>query len=129
MPVQETFFSQKVGDRKVEVIKTYDLSFAREAFDDMDDAGLKHLWATLEPEKLYDAEDLPVLDAPDGEAEAFLWDEMCEQAREDVRQDPNLRSFFVVTEFDGKQMNNLYVSPDWPSAESYAKNFIERGKR
>jgi hypothetical protein len=52
-----------------------------------------------------------------GEAEAFLWDEMLEQAREDG----SLLSFFIVNETAGPRIQGLYVSPDWPSAEAYAK--------
>jgi hypothetical protein len=35
MPQQEVFFEQSVGERRIEVLKTYDPSFAREAFDCM----------------------------------------------------------------------------------------------
>jgi hypothetical protein len=124
MPVQETFLTQRAGNRKVEVIKTYDQSFAREAFGDMGDEALKHLWDSLKPEDIYAQDGLPRLDDPGGDAEAFLWDELCEQARE---HGP-LLSFFVVTESDGNFVKNLYVSPDWPSAESYAKNLIARSE-
>ena len=49
---------------------------------------------------------------------------MCEAAREDVRNDPSLYSFFVVSEASVAQKEDLYVSPDWPSAETYAKKRI-----
>ncbi len=85
----------------------------------MDDDAQKHLWAALKPEEVYEPANLPKLADPDdvnGEAEAFLWDELLEQAREDG----NLLSFFIVNETVGSNTENLYVSPDWPSAESFA---------
>ena len=36
MPQQEVFFAQKIGERSIEVVKTYDEAFAREAFGNMD---------------------------------------------------------------------------------------------
>jgi hypothetical protein len=126
MPVQETFFTQQIGDRKVEVIKTYDEAFAREVFDGMDEAALKHLWDALKLGDTYEADDLPVLGALGGEAEAFLWDELAEQAFEDRRAYPATKSFFVVLETDAKRTDNRYVSADWPSAESYAKGLLVR---
>jgi hypothetical protein len=41
-----------------------------------------------------------------------------------VRQDPNLYSFFVVTETRAGKAEDLYIAPDWPSAEAFAKNRI-----
>jgi hypothetical protein len=32
MPRQEVYFEQKTGERRVEVLKVYDRSYAREAF-------------------------------------------------------------------------------------------------
>lgn len=117
MPKQETFFEHRIGDRRIEVLKSYDQGYAREVFQNMNDEALKHLWETLAPEKIYEPTGLPTLGAPGGEAEAFLWDELLEQAREDG----NFLSFFIVNEFDGRHSEGLYVSADWPSAESYAK--------
>jgi hypothetical protein len=59
MPAQETFLTRQAGSRKVEVIKTYDESFAREAFGEMDYQALERLWNALKPEDVYDAEGLP----------------------------------------------------------------------
>ena len=125
MPKQETFFQEKDGDKTVEVLKSYDQTYAREVFSNMDDTALKHLWDALRPEEIYETKNLPSLNNPNGEAEAFLWDELLEQAREDG----SLLSFFIVNERDGHRNEGLYVSPDWPSAESYAKNFIEEGRK
>jgi hypothetical protein len=97
MPKQETFFEQQVGERRVEVLKSYDQCYAHEAFKNMDEQALRSLWDSLKPEEIYDPAGLPSLTDPNdqnGEAEAFLWDELLEQAREDG----SLLSFFIVNE-------------------------------
>lgn len=127
MPKQETFFEQQNGGRQITVLKSYDQGYAREAFRGMDEEAQKHLWAALRPEEVYEPANLPVLgDLSDvgREAEAFLWDELLEQAREDG----NLLSFFIVNETDGSHTENLYVSPDWPSAESFALSRLAIGE-
>jgi hypothetical protein len=120
MPAQETFFEQEAAGRRVEVLKTHDQTYAREVFSSMDEEAQRRLWAVLRPEEIYDPGGLPTLGDPtdvNGEAEAFLWDELLEQAREDG----TLLSFFVVNESAGGRSESLYVSPDWPSAEAFAK--------
>jgi len=120
MPKQESFFAESNGNFTVEVLKSYDAAYAREAFRNMDDGALDRLWKVLEPDKIYEPSGLPKLDDPDdvnGEAEAFLWDELQEQAREDG----NLLSFFIVNKIVGARSESLYVSPDWPSAEAFAR--------
>src|SRR4051812_31798563 len=110
MPKQEVFFEQIRGGHRVEVLKTYDQSFAREAFDNMESDAQAYLWNALRIEDTYDPTELPPAQDPDrGD---FLWDELLEAAREDG----NLLSFFVVNEADGTMSTTLYVSPDWPSA-------------
>ena len=37
MPQQEVFFEQATGDRRIQVLKTYDPAYAREVFDEMDE--------------------------------------------------------------------------------------------
>jgi hypothetical protein len=121
MPHQELFFEQLTSAGRIEVLKTYDQQYAREAFSNMDEAALRSLWNALKPEDIYEPANLPSLDDPNdvsGEAEAFLWDEMVDQARETY----NLFSFFVVNEVRSGRSENLYVSPDWPSAEAFAKS-------
>lgn len=121
MPKQETFFEQQNGNRKIEVLKSYDQGYAHEAFRNMDKDALQRLWTALKPEETHEPAGLPRLNDPEdvnGEAEAFLWDELLEQAREDG----NLLSFFVVNETVKHRTESLYVSPDWPSAEEFAKN-------
>jgi hypothetical protein len=116
MPAQELFFEQTVAGRRIEVVKTYDEQFAREAFDSMDEAAQEHLWQALKPEEIYDPASLPGPDEPI-DREAFLWDELVTQAREDWKT----FSYFVVNEARDGQSQSLYVSPDWPSAEAFAK--------
>ena len=117
MPKQEVFFEQSAAGTRIEVLKSYDQSYAREALSGMDEDALRRLWETLKPEEIYDPAGLPSLSDPDGEGEAFLWDELLEQAREDGR----VLSFFIVNETVSGRSESLYVSPDWPSAEAFAK--------
>jgi hypothetical protein len=115
MPRQETFLSLKSGDETVEVLKTYDGDYAREAFRNMDDAALAHLAASLKSESLYEASGIP---KPGEEGyEDFIWDVMVDDAREDWKT----FSYFVVTKSDGRKTEELFVSGDWPTAETYVK--------
>lgn len=115
MPKQETFFEETTGDLKIEVIKTYDHAFAREAFERMDEIAQAHLWHSLGIDNLYDTTEIPPANEPS--RQDFLWSEVEDSAREDG----NLSSFFVVNEIRGNIVENIYVSPDWPSAEAFAK--------
>jgi hypothetical protein len=124
MPQQEVFFEQDMGNRRIQVLKTYDPVYAREVFDEMDETAHALLWKSLDIEQNYDVADLPAPTDPDHAD--FLWDELMDSAREDVRQSPNLRSFFVVNELRGPGPHSLYVSADWPSAESFAKNLLAK---
>jgi|ERR1700739_2345232 len=119
MPRQESFLVEKVNGVEIEVLKTYDKSYAHEVFRGMGADALKALAATLSLTENYEASDIP--DPDDAEYEDFLWEEICDGAREDVRLDPNLYSFFVVVETKAGKAEELYVSPDWPSAEEFAK--------
>ncbi len=122
MPQQEVFFEERIGDRLIVVLKTYDPSYAREVFGNVDDAAMKSLAAALEIEKNYEPDDIPAPDGP--EYEDFLWEELSEASLEDVRQYPRLYSFFVVTENSAGKAKELYISADWPSAEAFAKSLI-----
>ena len=115
MPQQEVYFEQKAGERRVEVLKVYDRNYAREAFANMGEIAQKYLWNSLGINEKHDAEDLPPIEGP--AADDFLWEELLEEAREDG----NILSFFVVNEVKGTVSESLYVSPDWPSAEAFAK--------
>jgi hypothetical protein len=118
MPQQELLFEQKIGDRRIEVLKTYDAVCAREAFGNMDEVARAFLWKSLRIDATYEQADIPSMQSGDGED--FLWEELLE----DSREDGNLLSFFLVTEAKGAFSRGLYVSPDWPSAEDYAKNLL-----
>jgi hypothetical protein len=119
MPQQEIFFEEQLADRRIEVLKTYDQQFAREAFDSMDEEAQAYLWSSLKPEEIYDPAGLPKPEEVEDRS-AFLWDELVEQAREDWKT----FSYFVVNEAKGNMKAALYVSPDWPSAEAFAKDRI-----
>jgi hypothetical protein len=94
----------------------------------MDEEALRRLWGVLRPEQIYDPAGLPHLGDPNdvnGEAEAFLWDELQEQAHEDGQ----LLSFFIVNRITGGRSESLYVSPDWPSAETFAKEQLSTSRQ
>jgi hypothetical protein len=118
MPQQETFFEQTSGQIHVEVLKTYDRAYAREAFQSMNESAYAHLWKSLGIEELYGRDDIPLVDSLS--RHDFLWDELEEAAREDG----NLCSFFVVNEVNAGSSGSIYVSPDWPSAEAFARDRI-----
>jgi hypothetical protein len=119
MPRQETFFDEQSGDLSIRVIKTYDPVVAREAFDQIGEAAESHLWEALGIDNLYNLTEVPALNSL--ERHDFLWDEVLDAAREDG----NLCSFFVVEESCGPAVQSIYVSPDWPSAEAFAKGRIQ----
>jgi hypothetical protein len=118
MPQEEVFLERRIGDRRIMILKTYDQSYAREAFGNMGEDAQAHLWKSLPIEESYEAADVPALHSQGGED--FLWDELLEASREDG----NILSFFVVTETRGTVSKGLYIAPDWPSAEKYAQTII-----
>lgn len=118
MPQQEVYFDQKTENGAIEVLKTYDRKYAREAFANMDQSAQRYLWSSLGIDENYAPDDRPSIDQP--ESEDFLWEEMLEAAREDG----NVLSFFVVTQTQNGRSQDLYISPDWPSAEVFAKKRV-----
>jgi len=115
MPAQEVFLDQHVGNRHIQIVKTYDEQYAREAFDQTGEEALRFLGRFLERDSKYDPADIP---SPHDEGYAdALWDEV----REGAREDWNTLSYFIVTEQVGGKTQALYVSSDWPSAEAFAK--------
>lgn len=126
MPRQETFLRETANGVEVEVIKTYDSAYAHEVFRGMSADALKALAATLSLMDKYETSDIP--DPDDANYEDFLWEEISVGAIEDVRQSPTLSSFFVVVETNAGKSQELYVSADWPSAEAFARNRIERNQ-
>ena len=117
MPQQTIFLEEQIGDKHIRVLKCYDRQFAREVFDGMDDSARAELVAVLHLDDDHEAEAL----ATEGDA---IWEELMDQAREDG----SLFSFFVVTEATGTTSDSLFVSPDWPSAEAFAKARIAGGQ-
>jgi hypothetical protein len=120
MPRQETFLHEAANGVVIDVLKTYDPNYAREVFQAMDDDALSALATALEVEQTYSQVDVPRPGTV--EYEDFLWQELCASSQEDVRLDPNLRSFFVVSEAEAGKSLDLYVSADWPSAERFARH-------
>ena len=112
MPQQEVFLDETIDGKRIQVIKTYDESYAQEAFRSMSDDAKAFLWKSLKPEELYEAEGLPT--EPGEEYDAFLLDELLSEGREEW----NTFSYFLVMEAGGEA---VFVSPDWPTAEAFAK--------
>jgi hypothetical protein len=123
MPRQETFLREAANGVETEVLKTYDKSYAHEVFRGMSPDVLEAVAAALQLAEKYEATDIPASDT--AEYTDFLWDEICDAAIEDVRQSPVLSSFFVVVETIAGKSEELYVSPDWLSAEAFARKRIE----
>lgn len=119
MPQQATFFDEKIGDLRVVVLKSYDPTYAREAFDQMQPEALRHLRQCLEVDVKYDTSGVP--SPEDEEYPDALWEEVQNCAREDW----NTFSYFIVSEEVGGRSSPIYVSSDWPSAEAFAKKRLE----
>jgi hypothetical protein len=60
MPRQEIFFEEQTGDRRVEVLKTYDRSYAREVFNGIDSEAREALAKALELEKNFEPSDISI---------------------------------------------------------------------
>lgn len=112
MAHQEIFLDERIGTERIQVLKSYDVAFAREAFDAMDEDALRFLSLRL------DVEDLPAPQSPD--FADSIWQEVEDAAREDW----NTFSYFVVIEHGADGTTPLFVSADWPSAEAFAKTLL-----
>ena len=111
MPEQEIFYEQAIGEKRVVVIKSYDKTYAREAFDQVGPKALLFLKESLQSQdKLIPEND---------EAAEALWEEL----EEDSREDWNKFSYFVVKDESKGTSTPVYVSADWPSAEAFAKQY------
>jgi hypothetical protein len=115
MPQEEVFLEIQAGSDTIRVVKTCDGTFAKECYSQLDESSLTILASSLNLQDNYEVADLPA-DSDEGYAD-FLWRELFDSAREDGQ----VRSFFVVTRTAGNRAQPLYVSGDWPSAESYAR--------
>jgi hypothetical protein len=115
MPREETFLKSRIENGTVAVIKTYDQSFAQEAFAHMDETALAHLAKSLAFPDTFEDEDIP--SASDENYQDFVWEAMVDSAREDG----NVFSYFVVKRTSGGSSEDVFVSGDWPTAEAYVK--------
>jgi hypothetical protein len=116
MPQQEIFLDERTRDgRQLQVIKTYDEKYAKEAFRGVDVEAREHLWKALDVDNSYDTDDLPLAGGTDWDD--LLLDELISAGREDF----NLSSYFIVLETKAAFTKPVYVSADWPSAEQFAR--------
>jgi hypothetical protein len=116
MPQQTVFFNEQIGAKQIVINKSYDPSFAKEAFDQMNSSALHFLGSFLElDEELFP--DDPVSEEDYADA---IWQEVQDGAREEW----NTFSYFVMTKEEAGRSEPLFVSADWPSAEAYAKHYI-----
>jgi len=116
MPIQETYLQKPIAQGRALVIKTYDLELAQEAFDGLTESALEQVAAALHLDELYEAEDIPSVNSTD--YHDFLWETLSDEACEDGQR----KSVFVVRrESAGRSPEPLYVSADWPSAETFVK--------
>lgn len=105
MPQQSIYLDEQTSTKRVQVLKVYDPSFARACFNEMEEDALTFLSRSLNLEGDYEA------------ASEVGWEDIEDEAREDG----NLMSFFVVIEQTPERERALYVSPDWSSAEAFAR--------
>lgn len=109
MPQQSIYLDERTESNRVQVVKVYDSVYARSCFDELDEPALAFLSASLRLADKYESVE---------PATEVAW----EDVEEDAREDGNILSFFVVTEKRNGDEKPVYVSPDWPSAESFAKS-------
>lgn len=107
MPQQSIYFDERTESKRVQVLKVYDAAYARSCFDEMDEDALAFLSKSLDLPSKYELTET---------GSEVAWEDVAEEAREDGNQ----LSFFVVVEERDNQPEPIYVSPDWPSAETFA---------
>jgi hypothetical protein len=112
MPSQELYLEKKAGLDTFQVLKSYDTSLAKEAFAAMDEGAIEHLSASLSISEEYSTDEMPT--SPDGLAD-LVWEAMYDSANEFGQT----KSYFIVRRTSSSGEDFLYVSGDWPSAESY----------
>jgi hypothetical protein len=111
MQTQSVYFDERTETKHVQVLKVYDNHFARTCFEQMTSEAITFLANALDLPAEYD---LPI------DSASVSWTDVETEAREDG----NLLSFFVVLgDIDANRIP-LYVSPDWPSAEAFAKSCL-----
>lgn len=111
MPRESVFFDERTDAKRVRVLKVYDAAYARACFDEMDEDALAFLSKSLDLSSKYEFAD---------SGSEVAWEDVQEEAREDG----NLLSFFVVLEQRDDHDRPVYVSPDWPSAETFARGRV-----
>ena len=114
MPRQTSFLDETVGNTRIEVLKSYDEAFAREAFDHMDENALRFLASSLD---LSNSEIAGGLSPENPDYADLIWDELKDGAREDW----DSFSYFIVAEESAGRTASLFVPADWPSAEAFAR--------
>ena len=122
MPEQETFLKEHAGSSTIEVIKTFDPSYAREVFRTMDEEAKAALAEVLRLNNKYLPADIPGIH--EAAFDDFLWDELSESSLEDVREYPRKYSFFIVRVSEAGKAEDRFVSADWPSAEAFARGCL-----
>jgi hypothetical protein len=118
MPAQQTFLDRQTGDRRVQVVKTYDRQYAREAFNSMNETAKTYLWRVLAIAENYETSDLPAMTNQD--RDDILLEELLSAGREDWQS----FSYFVVIETMKGESATTFVSGDWPSAEAFANSYL-----
>ena len=118
MPEQQSCFTQKIDGHSVEVLRIYDLRFAREVFNSMDDGAQSVLRNELGMDETFDPE-APVSEA-EQESSNLLWEELIRTAS-DISTVP---CFFVVVEDYRKGRQSHYISSDRTSAEDFARALL-----
>jgi hypothetical protein len=114
MPSQELYLEKKAGLDTFQVLKSYDTAFAKEAFAAMNEGAIQHLSTSLSISEEYPADEMPT--SPDGLAD-LVWEAMYDSSNEFLKT----KSYFIVKRTSANREEFLYVSGDWPSAESYVE--------
>ncbi len=109
MPSQEVFLKLESDSQRIEVIKTYDSAFAKEAFEEMHEDAKAVLGQSLIEDGMLESDGMPFND-----------DDLWQGIEDGAREDWNSFSYFVVREGNPPQ-RGLFVSSNWPAAERFAK--------
>jgi hypothetical protein len=115
MPQQSVIFDERTDAKRVRVLKVYDAAYARSCFDEMNEDALAFLGKSLDLASEYDLPESHL---------ALQWEDVEGEAREDG----NLFSFFVVLEESASVSHPVFVSPDWPTAEEFARMSLGAGQ-
>jgi len=103
MPSQELYLEKKAGSDVFQVLKTYNTTFAKEAFAAMDEGAFEHLSKSLSISEEYTADEMP--NSAD-DLEGLIWEEMYDSASEHGQ----IKSYFIVRRSSPSGDDLLYVS-------------------